>query len=54
MQRRKTLVNALQNSGLFESKEKIENVLQQLNIDKRIRGEALTIEQFAEIANKTD
>lgn len=52
MQRRKTLVNALQNSGLFESKEQIENILQQLNIDKKIRGEALTIEQFAEIANK--
>lgn len=52
MQRRKTLVNALQNSGLFESKEQIENILENINIDKKVRGEALTIEQFAEIANK--
>lgn len=51
MQRRKTLVNALQNSGLFASKEQIENMLEELNIDKKIRGEALTIEQFAEISN---
>ncbi len=51
MQRRKTLVNALQNSGLFENKEQIENMLEELNIDKKIRGEALTIEQFAEISN---
>ncbi len=50
MQRRKTLVNALSNSNLFESKEQIENLLEELGIDKKIRGEALTIEQFANIA----
>lgn len=49
MQRRKTLVNSLSNSNLFESKQQIENILKELGIDKRIRGEALTIEQFAKI-----
>lgn len=52
MQRRKTLINAIGNSELGLSKEKIEQVLQELNIDTRIRGEALTIEQFAKIAER--
>lgn len=52
MQRRKTLVNALSNSDLFENKTQIEKILQELNIDARVRGEKLTIEQYAEIANK--
>lgn len=51
MQRRKTLVNALSNCGLFENKEQIENILEELGIDKKVRGEALTIKQFAQIAN---
>ena len=51
MQRRKTLLNSLSNGNIFESKEQISNMLNELNIDKNIRGEALTIEQFAEIAN---
>ncbi len=52
MQRRKTLVNALANTDLFTNKEQIINILQELNISKKIRGEALTIEQFAQIANR--
>lgn len=52
MQRRKTLLNAVSNSGLGVSKEKIEQILQELNIDMKIRGEALTIEQFASIAER--
>lgn len=52
MQRRKTLLNAISNSGLNIGKERMEQILQDLNIDTRIRGEALTIEQFAEIARK--
>lgn len=50
MQRRKTLINGISNSGII-SKEKIKEILNQLNIDERIRGEELTIEQFANIAN---
>lgn len=52
MQRRKTLLNAVSNSELAISKEKIEQVLEELGIDKQIRGEALTIEQFASIVEK--
>lgn len=52
MQRRKTLINAIGNSGLDISKGRMEQILQELNIDTRVRGEALTIEQFAEIAKK--
>ena len=51
MQRRKTLVNALSNMDIFESKEQLVSILKQLNIDEKIRGEALSIEQFANIAN---
>lgn len=51
MQRRKTLVNALSNCELFKEKEQILKILNALNINDKIRGEALTIEQFAQIAN---
>ena len=52
MQRRKTLLNAISNSNIGISKENMENILQELEIDSKIRGEALTIEQFADISNK--
>lgn len=52
MQRRKTLVNALANSELVENKERIENILKQLEIDLRIRGEVLTLETFEKITRK--
>ena len=52
MQRRKTLLNAISNSNLDISKEKMEKVLEELGIDSKIRGEALTIEQFASIVEK--
>ena len=51
MQRRKTLVNALENSNIFKSKDDILNILKELNIDIKIRGEALTIDQFSKISN---
>ena len=51
MQRRKTLVNALEKSGIFSSKEQILEILEKLNIDSRIRGEALSIEDYSNIAN---
>lgn len=51
-QRRKTLVNALANAGIFnESKEGIKQILVQLGIDEKQRGETLSIAQFAELAN---
>lgn len=51
MQRRKTLLNGLSNAGI-SPKEKLKNILQELNLPENIRGENLTIQQFAEIANK--
>ena len=51
MQRRKTLVNSLEHSGLFQQKQEIVTLLQKLNINEKVRGEALSLEQFAKIAN---
>lgn len=52
MQRRKTLLNAIGNSGLNTTKEQMEQILKELEIDLKIRGEALTIDQFAKISEK--
>ena len=50
-QRRKTLVNAL-SSGLGLDKAFLDNVLQKCGFDLRIRGETLSIEQFAQISDE--
>lgn len=50
MQKRKTLLNSLANSNLFGSKEQIEKMLIELEIDLKIRGEKLTLEDYAKIA----
>ena len=51
-QRRKTLVNALYNSGYFNlDKEEIKEMLKNLSIDEKQRGETLSIMQFAELSN---
>ena len=52
--KRKTLVNCFMNSKLFKNKQEIEEILTSLNIDLQIRGEKLTIQDFANIANKLD
>ena len=49
--RRKTLVNAM-NSGMGIEKEKTAEVLNQLGIDEKVRGEALSIVEFAQISDK--
>ena len=51
MQRRKTLINGLTNSGLVE-KELLKQVLREVGIEEKTRGETISIEKFAEIANK--
>lgn len=48
-QRRKTLLNAL-NGGLQMSKEKTLAALREMGLRENIRGEALTLPQFAELA----
>lgn len=51
--RRKTLINCLDNFyGL--SKQKITDILIQNNLDKNIRGEALTIENFIKLAKQIE
>ncbi len=51
MQRRKTFLNGVSNSG-FASKEKLKEILQKLGIEENVRGETLSLEQFAQIANE--
>ena len=51
-QRRKTLVNGLKNSGeLSLSEEIIEESIEELGVPLTIRGEALSLEQFAILSN---
>lgn len=51
MQRRKTFLNGVSNSGLIE-KQKLKDILEELKISENVRGEQLTLEQFAQIANR--
>ena len=52
-QRRKTLVNGLKNSSdLNYTKEQIETAITAIGQPLTIRGEALTLEQFAQLANE--
>ena len=51
-QRRKTLVNGLGNaSNLQVSKEQAAQALEQMGLSPTVRGEALTLEEFAELSN---
>ena len=51
-QRRKTLVNGLTNAAELQvSKEAVQAALEQMELPVTVRGEALTLEQFAELSN---
>ena len=51
-QRRKTLVNSLKNSAeLSYSKDQIEKCMEKCGFSMTVRGEALTLKQFADLAN---
>lgn len=51
-QRRKTLANSLGNAaGVDASRERVIGALEQMGLPATIRGEALTLEQFAELSN---
>lgn len=51
-QRRKTLANGLSNAGELKlSKEQIAGAIEKLGLPAGIRGEALTLQQFAELCN---
>ena len=51
MQRRKTLVNALEKSGIFNSKTEILEILKKQGLNDKIRGEALSLEDYSNISN---
>ena len=51
MQRRKTLVNALEKTDIFNSKQEIIEILKKLGLNEKIRGEALSLEDYANITN---
>ncbi len=51
MQRRKTLLNALVNSGVFKDKEEGIDFLKKANLSENIRAENLKIEEFALLCN---
>jgi 16S rRNA (adenine1518-N6/adenine1519-N6)-dimethyltransferase len=51
-QRRKTLPNALCNSGYFkQNKEEMKDILENMGVGENQRGETLSIMQFAELSN---
>lgn len=51
-QRRKTLVNGLGNAGIYGiTKERVTEVLEEMQLSPTIRGEALSLEQFAKLSN---
>ena len=52
-QRRKTLSNALSNApGLALTRDRVEEALEQMGLDKMIRGERLTLAQFAQLSDR--
>lgn len=51
MQRRKTLLNGLSNAGIIQEKEKLKTILEEVGLETGVRGEKLTIEQFAKLSN---
>lgn len=50
-QRRKTMMNSVGNAGLGITKEKLSSALETMGLSQTIRGEALTLEQFATLSN---
>lgn len=50
MQRRKTLINGLANNGIA-SKEQVKEILNKMQLPENVRGEDLSIEQFAMLTN---
>lgn len=50
-QRRKTLLNSLVNTNIFNSKEHGSKILKEVNLKENVRPEELTLEDFARIAD---
>lgn len=50
MQRRKTLINGISNSGIM-SKEDIKGLLEKVGLNEKVRGEDLSMQDFANLVN---
>ena len=50
-QRRKTLANALTNGGIGVTRDQVTDCLEKMGLDVNIRGEKLTLEQFARLSD---
>lgn len=50
-QKRKTLINSLSNTKIFENKKQGEEILKELDISKNARPEELTLEEFTKISD---
>ncbi|CAH2215140.1 16S rRNA (adenine(1518)-N(6)/adenine(1519)-N(6))-dimethyltransferase RsmA [Tepidibacter aestuarii] len=50
--RRKTILNAISSYDIDLSKEEVNQVLEEASIDAKRRGETLSIDEFANLANK--
>lgn len=50
-QRRKTLANGLANGNLGLDRETVNSMLEKMGLSLTVRGEALTLEQFAKLSN---
>ena len=51
MQRRKTLSTALLNNNIMNNKDDVDKMWKELEINEKVRGESLTLEQFGTIAD---
>ena len=49
--KRQTMLNSVGNSGIGITKEALTNALETMGLPLTIRGEALTLEQFAQLSN---
>ena len=49
--RRKTMVNSLMSGSLGLTREEILSAIDKLNLSPQVRGEALTLEEFAALSN---
>ena len=54
MQRRKTLLNALVNGGVFVDKQAAKDAFNRIGLDVNVRGESLTMEDFNKLCEEIE
>ena len=52
MQRRKTLLNALNNTGVLKNKEQGSELLRKIGLDSNVRPEKLSLQDYANLTNE--